>query len=36
MKQKHIMWYAEGLGHVKSEVYQDDKLISTEELNSIQ
>ncbi|MDY0015030.1 MAG: hypothetical protein RBS13_02365 [Bacteroidales bacterium] len=37
MKQKHIMWYAEGLGHVKSEVYKENnQLISIEELNSIQ
>ncbi|HOS16188.1 MAG TPA: hypothetical protein PKX15_04145 [Bacteroidales bacterium] len=36
MKEKHYMWYAEGIGHVKTERYNDkNQLQSIEELSSV-
>ncbi len=36
IKETHIMWFAEGIGHVKTEKYDDkNKLQSIEELSSV-
>ena len=36
IKQKQFLWFTEGIGQVKSEIYENNQLISIEELKSIQ